>query len=62
MLPWLYLNGLSTGDYGEALASLLGADAAGLSAGAISRLKSDWIDEHTLWRKQYLNDKPYVYF
>ena len=62
MLPWLYLKGLSTGDYGEALASLLGADAAGLSAGTISRLKSDWIDEHTLWRKQDLNDKRYVYF
>ena len=62
MLPWLYLKGLSTGDYGEALASLLGPDAAGLSAGTISRLKSDWIDEHTLWRKQDLNDKRYVYF
>ena len=62
MLPWLYLKGLSTGDYGEALASLLGADAAGLSAGTISRLKSDWIDEYTLWRKQDLNDKRYVYF
>ena len=62
MLPWLYLKGLSTGDYGEALASLLGEDAAGLSAGTISRLKSDWIDEHTLWRKQDLSAKKYVYF
>jgi len=62
MLPWLYLKGLSTGDYGEALASLLGEDASGLSAGTISRLKSDWIDEHTLWRKQDLNAKKYVYF
>jgi len=62
MLPWLYLKGLSTGDYGEALASLLGQDAAGLSAGTISRLKSDWIDEHTLWRKQDLSAKKYVYF
>ena len=62
MLPWLYLKGLSTGDYGEALASLLGSDAAGLSAGTISRLKSDWINEHTVWRKQDLSDKRYVYF
>ena len=62
MLPWLYLKGLSTGDYGEALASLLGEDASGLSAGTISRLKSDWIDEHTLCRKQDLYAKKYVYF
>ena len=62
MLPWLYLKGLSTGDYGEALASLLGEQAKGLSAGTISRLKSDWIDEHTLWRKQDLSAKKYVYF
>jgi putative transposase len=62
MLPWLYLKGLSTGDYGEALASLLGEEARGLSAGTISRLKSDWIDEHTLWRKQDLSAKKYVYF
>ena len=62
MLPWLYLKGLSTGDYGEALASLLGKDASGLSAGTISRLKSDWIAEHTLWRKQNLSAKKYAYF
>ncbi len=62
MLPWLYLKGLSTGDYGEALSSLLGEEAKGLSAGTISRLKSDWIDEHTQWRKQDLSAKKYVYF
>jgi len=62
MLPWLYLKGLSTGDYGEALSSLLGEQAKGLSANTISRLKSQWIDEHTEWRKRDLSDKRYVYF
>ncbi len=62
MLPWLYLKGLSTGDYGEALSSLLGEQAKGLSANTISRLKSQWIDEHTEWRKGDLSNKRYVYF
>ena len=62
MLPWLYLKGLSTGSYGEALSSLLGEQAKGLSANTISRLKSQWIDEHTEWRKRDLRDKRYVYF
>lgn len=62
MLPWLYLKGLSTGGYGEALSSLLGEQAKGLSANTISRLKSQWIDEHREWRKRDLSDKRYVYF
>ena len=33
LLPWLYLKGISTGEFGEALAALLGRDAPGLSAG-----------------------------
>ncbi|CAM5199663.1 IS256 family transposase [Oligella ureolytica] len=40
LLPWLYLKGISTGDYQEALAALLGENAKGLSANTISRLKS----------------------
>ena len=62
LLPWLYLKGLSTGDYGEALGSLLGEQAKGLSANTVSRLKSQWIDEHTEWRKRDLSNKRYVYF
>lgn len=62
MLPWLYLKGLSTGDYGEALSSLLGEQAKGLSANTISRLKTQWIEEHTEWRKRDLSNKRYVYF
>ena len=47
LLPILYLKGISTGDFAEALAALLGKDAAGLSASAIGRLKDGWLDEHT---------------
>ena len=62
LLPWLYLKGISTGDYQEALESLLGENAKGLSAQTISRLKSDWIDEHRHWRCQDLSNKRYVYW
>ena len=61
LLPWLYLKGISTGDYQEALAALLGENAKGLSANTISRLKERWIDEHREWRQRDLSDKRYVY-
>lgn len=69
VLPWLYLKGISTGDFNacgdasrtEALASLLGANAQGLSASTISRLKSKWIEEHQQWQKRSLSGKRYVY-
>jgi transposase-like protein len=47
LLPWLYLKGISTGDFQEALVSLLGKEARGLSARTISRLKADWIHIRT---------------
>lgn len=62
LLPWLYLKGISTGDYSEALGALLGESAKGLSANTISRLKNQWIDEHGNWRKRELNNKRYVYW
>lgn len=62
LLPWLYLKGISTGDYTEALAPLLGENAQGLSANTISRLKSQWIEEHQSWQKEDLSQKRYVYF
>ena len=62
LLPWLYLKGISTGDYSEALCALLGESAKGLSANTISRLKDQWIDEHGNWRKRDLNTKRYVYW
>ena len=45
LIPILYLKGVSTGDFEEALAALLGKDAPGLSASTITRLKEVWIDE-----------------
>lgn len=61
LLPWLYLKGVSTGDFSEALQSLLGKDAPGLSASTISRLKKDWNQEYNQWRKRDLSKKEYVY-
>jgi hypothetical protein len=52
LLPILYLKGISTGDFSEARAALLGKDAAGLSASAIGRLKDGWLDEHTAWQRR----------
>ena len=61
LLPILYLKGISTGDFSEALAALLGRDAPGLSPTAIVRLKDGWIDEHDAWQKRDLLAKRYVY-
>ncbi len=61
LLPVLYLRGISTGDFSEALAALLGKDAGGLSASAIGRLKDSWLDEHAAWQKRDLSARHYVY-
>lgn len=61
LLPWLYLKGISTGDFSEALTALLGRDAPGLSASTISRLKESWNDEYGRWCKRNLTHKHYVY-
>ena len=61
LLPWLYLKGLSTGEFSEALTALLGRDAPGLSAGTISRLKAAWQHEHARWERRDLHHKQYVY-
>ncbi len=62
LLPWLYLKGISTGDFGEALAALLGPDAPGLSASTIGRLKEVWQGELDAWQARDLAGKRYVYF
>ena len=62
LIPILYLKGVSTGDFAEALAALLGADAGGLSASTIARLKDAWADEHARWLKRDLSARRYVYF
>ena len=61
LLPWLYLKGISTGDFQEALAALLGLNAAGLSATTISRLKADWWDEYERWQRRDLGARRFVY-
>jgi putative transposase len=62
LIPVLYLKGVSTGDFEEALLALLGKDAGGLSASTIGRLKDAWSDEHARWSKRDLSAKRYVYF
>jgi putative transposase len=60
-LPALYLHGLSTGDFSEALEAILGPKAAGLSATSINRLLKVWQEEYQAWRKRSLEEKDYVY-
>ena len=62
LLPWLYLKGVSTGDFTDALAALLGKQAPGLSAATISRLKAVWQDQYKQWQQRDLSNKRYVYF
>ena len=62
LIPILYLKGISTGDFAEALGALLGKDADGLSASTIGRLKEAWADEHARWLDRDLSAKRYVYF
>jgi transposase-like protein len=62
LIPILYLKGLSTGDFADALAALLGPDTGGLSASTIARLKEAWAPEHARWCKRDLSAKRYVYF
>ena len=62
LIPILYLKGISTGDFEQALAALLGHDAGGLSASTIARLKEGWAEEHARWRRRDLSAKRYVYF
>jgi transposase-like protein len=60
-IPWLYLKGISTGDFPEALQGLFGVEAKGLSANTVTRLKAAWEQEHGAWSRRSLKDKHYVY-
>jgi len=62
LIPILYLKGISTGDFEEALAALLGKDAGGLSASTVARLKEAWSEEHVRWSRRDLSTKRYIYF
>jgi transposase-like protein len=61
LLPWLYLKGISTGDFSEALTSLPGRDAPGLSPATISRFKESWKDEHGRWCQRSLASEHHVH-
>jgi putative transposase len=61
LLPWLYLKGISTGDFNEALQALVGPECPGLSASTVTRLLEGWQAEYQAWSKRSLADKHYVY-
>ncbi len=61
LIPWLYLKGVSTGDFSDALAALVGPHAAGLSASTVTRLKQSWEGEFQDWNQRSLEGKQYVY-
>jgi putative transposase len=60
-IPVLYLRGLSTGDFSEALGALLGPEATGFSAATVTRLLKTWQDDYKAWQKRSLKGKEYVY-
>ncbi|MEM7315148.1 MAG: IS256 family transposase [Planctomycetota bacterium] len=61
LIPWLYLKGISTGDFAEALQALVGERAKGLSANVVVRLKDQWAEEYEQWSRRDLSGKRYVY-
>jgi putative transposase len=61
LLPVLYLRGVSTGDFQEALAALLGKDAPNLSPSVVTRLTATWADEYARWQARDLSARRYVY-
>ena len=61
LIPWLYIKGISTSDFGEALQALVGEQAKGLSANVIVRLKEQWAEEYETGSQRDLSGKHYVY-
>ena len=61
LIPWLYLKGISSGDFSEYLQHLVGADTAGLSPTTVVRLKETWFKEQQEWNRRSLEGKHYVY-
>ncbi len=61
LIPWLYLKGISTGDFSECLQHLVGTDSAGLSPTTVVRLKETWVKEQQEWSRRSLEGKRYVY-
>jgi putative transposase len=61
LLPILYLRGISTGDFQDALSALLGRDAPNLSPAVVTRLTATWADEYARWQARDLSARRYVY-
>jgi putative transposase len=61
LIPWLYLKGVSTGDFGDALKALVGPECPGLSVTTVTRLKAVWEREFQEWSKRSFAGKQYVY-
>jgi transposase-like protein len=61
LIPWLYLKGISTGDFTEALQALVGEDAPALSPNVVVRLVAQWSEEYDAWNRRDLSEKHYVY-
>jgi transposase-like protein len=61
LIPWLYLKGVSTNDFSEALTAITGQEIGGLSQTTVVRLKEQWLNEYKSWQCASLKDKNYVY-
>ena len=61
LIPWLYLKGISTGDFTEALQALVGEDAPALSPNVVVRLTHEWSQDYDVWNRRDLSEKQYVY-
>ena len=62
LIPWLYLRGISTGDFPQALEALLGENAKGLSSNTVVRLKKCWEEDFEAWSNRDLSGEHFVYF
>jgi putative transposase len=61
LIPWLYLKGISTGDFSDALVSILGENSKGFSANTVVRLKEAWQEDYQVWNKRTFSESEYVY-
>ena len=61
LIPWLYLRGVSSGDFSEALTALVGSEASNVSANTVTRLTAKWSDEQESWARRDLSKAEYVY-
>ncbi len=61
LIPWLYLRGVSTGSFQDALSAILGPEAKALSSGVVTKLLKSWQAEHEVWCRRDLSNKEYVY-